>query len=137
MTVIFYSRQIMDAIVRAVDAGRGNIKFVVSDDGDDIQCMHFPSEAYPAEQDGAGDGLASKRKTVGIPIDGLFYEVGPDAHLAADVFNAKVLQHDAYYETTEYLALAIQIGCTGQENTRSRICTNDGELWSIGSATQR
>ena len=95
----------MEAIVRAVDAGRGNIKFVISDDDDDIKCMHFPSEAYPAEREKRIDVLSGKRATVGIPIGGLIYEVGPEAHMAADIFNAKVLQHDAYFETTEYLAL--------------------------------
>jgi plasmid segregation protein ParM len=95
----------MEPIVRAVDAGRGNVKFVVSDKGGDIQCSHFPAEVYPSETDRSSNGFAGKRKTVGIPIDGLIYEVGPDVHLAADVFNAKVLQHDAYYQTSEHLAL--------------------------------
>ncbi|WP_136418267.1 PRTRC system protein D [Herbaspirillum sp. ST 5-3] len=95
----------MGSIVRAIDVGRGNTKFVGSDDGDDIKYLHFPSEAYPSEAERKGDGLGSRRKTVSIPVDGLFYEVGPDVHLAADVFNAKVLQHDAYFETAEYLAL--------------------------------
>ncbi len=95
----------MEPIVRAIDAGRGNIKFVVGEEDGDIKCMHFPSEAYPSETDQRSDGISGKRKTVGIPIDGLIYEVGPDVHLAADIFNAKVLQHDAYSETTEYLAL--------------------------------
>ncbi len=95
----------MAAIVRAIDAGRGNTKFVASDDGQEMKCSHFPSEAYPSEKERSDEGIGGKRKTIGIPIDGLFYEVGPDVHLAADVFNAKVLQHDAYYETAEYLAL--------------------------------
>ena len=95
----------MRPIVRAIDAGRWNIKFVVADNGEEIKCMHFPSEAYPSETDMKTEVPALKRKTVGIPVDGLTYEVGPDAHLAADVFNAKVLQHDAYFETAEYLAL--------------------------------
>jgi hypothetical protein len=39
-------------------------------------------------------------KTIGIPIDGLIYEVGLDVHLAADVFNAKQM-HERYSETPE------------------------------------
>lgn len=95
----------MGAVVRAIDVGRGNTKYVVSDDDGGIKCLHFPSEAYPSEADRKEDGFGSRRKTVSVPVDGLFYEVGPDVHLAADVFNAKVLQHDAYFETAEYLAL--------------------------------
>ncbi|HEY8102692.1 MAG TPA: PRTRC system protein D [Burkholderiaceae bacterium] len=95
----------MGSLVRAVDAGRGNIKFVVGDEGEEIKCMHFPSEAYPMEKERSSDGLGTRYKSVAVPISGLLYEVGPDAHLAADVFNAKVLQHDAYFETSEYLAL--------------------------------
>lgn len=95
----------MKPIVRAIDAGRGNIKFVQGEEGDEIKCTHFPSEAYAIERERKGDGLGLKRKTVCIPLDGIFYEVGPDVHLAADVFNAKVLQHDGYIETPEYLAL--------------------------------
>ncbi|WP_232429512.1 ParM/StbA family protein [Noviherbaspirillum autotrophicum] len=95
----------MGAVVRAIDVGRGNTKYVASDDDGGIKCLHFPSEAYPSEADRKEDGFGSRRKTGSIPIDGLFYEVGPDVHLAADVFNAKVLQHDAYFETPEYLAL--------------------------------
>lgn len=95
----------MEPIVRAIDVGRGNTKYVVSDNGTDIRCLHFPSEAYPSEIERKSDRLGGKRQTVCIPIDNLFYEVGPDAHLAADVFNAKLLHHDGYYETAEYLAL--------------------------------
>ena len=95
----------MAPIVRAIDVGRGNTKYVASDDGEDIKCVHFPSEAYPSESDRKGDGIGSRRKTVSIPVGDLFFEVGPEVHLAADVFNAKLLQHDAYFETAEYLAL--------------------------------
>lgn len=95
----------MGLIVRAIDVGRGNTKYVAGDDGGEIRCMHFPSEAYPSEMERKGDRLGGKRQTVSVPLEGLFYEVGPDAHLAADVFNAKLLQHDDYYATAEYLAL--------------------------------
>lgn len=95
----------MEQTIRAIDAGRGNIKFVQADEGGEIKCAHFPSEAYAGERERKDDGLGQRRKTVSIPLDGLFYEVGPDVHLAADVFNAKVLQHDGYIETPEYLAL--------------------------------
>jgi hypothetical protein len=47
---------------------------------------------------------------VGIPINGLIYEVGPDVHLAADIFNAKQM-HDRYSETPEYLAMRMIVVC--------------------------
>jgi len=95
----------MTAIVRAIDVGRGNTKFVTGHDGDNITCMHFASEAYPSEVEHAYDGVTTKRNTVRVPADNLYYEVGPDVALAADVFNAKVLQRDDYFEAPEYLAL--------------------------------
>ena len=53
----------MDLIVRAVDVGSGNTKFVTAASGADIRCVSFPSVAYPSS-----DGLPSwpsgdRRKT--------------------------------------------------------------------------
>jgi plasmid segregation protein ParM len=45
-----------------------------------------------------------RRKTVGIPINGLFYEVGPDVELAVGAFRSTQM-HDHYTETPEYKAL--------------------------------
>ena len=94
----------MDLIVRAVDVGSGNTKFVAAASGADIRCVSFPSVAYPSS-----DGLPSwpsgdRRKTTFIPIGALFYEVGPEVALAADTFRAKQL-HDEYTESPEYMAL--------------------------------
>ena len=47
---------------------------------------------------------SERRKTVAVPIDGLFYEVGPEVNLAADTFRATQM-HDRYTETPEYAAL--------------------------------
>jgi plasmid segregation protein ParM len=94
----------MEPIVRALDVGFGHTKFVTGAEGGDVRCAHFPSIAYPTETDESIEPMGGRRKTVGIPIDGLIYEVGPDVHLAADVFNAKQM-HERYSETPEYLAL--------------------------------
>ena len=94
----------MEPIVRALDVGFGHTKFVASVDGSEVRSAHFPSVAYPTESDETTDPMGGRRKTVGIPIDGLIYEVGPDVHLAADIFNAKQM-HDRYSETPEYLAM--------------------------------
>lgn len=97
----------MDRVVRAVDVGRGNVKFIASIRSGEPRCEMFPAEAYPSEVAHEQEGWGTRRKTVGIPVGNLIYEVGPDASLAADVFNANVLQHDRYCESDEYLALLL------------------------------
>lgn len=97
----------MEPVVRAVDVGRGNTKFITDVKNGEPQCAMFPSQAHPSEAAYEVDGWGTSRKTVSIPLDGLVYEVGPDVHLAADVFNSNVLQHDRYAETPEYLALVL------------------------------
>lgn len=97
----------MELVVRAIDVGRGNTKFIVDIQDGKAQCAMFPSQAHPAEAAYEHEGWGSRRKTVSIRVDGLVYEVGPDVHLAGDVFNANVLQHDRYAETPEYMALVL------------------------------
>jgi plasmid segregation protein ParM len=41
----------MELIVRAVDVGSGNTKFVTGISGADIRCASFPSVAYPSSAD--------------------------------------------------------------------------------------
>lgn len=97
----------MEPVVRAVDVGRGNTKYIADIRGGEPQCAMFPSQAHPNETAYELDGWGTSRKTVSIPVGSLVYEVGPDVHLAADVFNSNVLQHDRYAETPEYLALVL------------------------------
>lgn len=94
----------MELIVRAVDVGSGNTKFVTAATGADIRCASFPSVAYPSSDASSAWPASERKKTVCIPIGQLFYEVGPDVSLAADTFRAKQL-HDEYTETPEYMAL--------------------------------
>jgi plasmid segregation protein ParM len=94
----------MELIVRAVDVGSGNTKFVTGVIGADIRCASFPSVAYPSSGDVPSWPASERRKTVCIPVGPLFYEVGPDVGLAADTFRAKQL-HDEYTESPEYIAL--------------------------------
>lgn len=93
----------MQSIVRAVDIGFGNTKFISHMSGTDMRCASFPSLAHPSAREPSASG-SERRKTAAIPINGLFYEVGPDVRLAADTFRATQL-HDRYTETPEYLAL--------------------------------
>lgn len=94
----------MELIVRAVDVGSGNTKFVTAAAGTDIRCVSFPSVAYPSSDATPSWSAGERRKTVCIPVGPLFYEVGPDVGLAADTFRAKQL-HDDYTDSPEYLAL--------------------------------
>lgn len=93
----------MEPIVRAVDVGFGNTKYISGTAGAEVRCASFPSLAYPSVR-APGDGGGEKRRTVAIPVNGLYYEVGPDIRLAADTFRSTQL-HDRYTETPEYLAL--------------------------------
>ena len=68
----------MELIVRAVDVGSGNTKFVTAAAGTDIRCASFPSVAYPSSDDSPSWPASERKKTVCIPIGPLFYEVGPD-----------------------------------------------------------
>ena len=94
----------MEMIVRAVDVGFGNTKYVTAATASDMRCAHFPSVAYPSARDLTVTPAAERRKTVAVPIDGLFYEVGPEVNLAADTFRATQM-HDRYTDTPEYAAL--------------------------------
>ena len=96
----------MEPIVRAVDVGFGNTKFITGGSRpSDFRCQSFPSRAYPSPRDPAKALGSEGRKTYAIPIGGLFYEVGPDVMLAADAFRATEI-HGDYIETPQYLALA-------------------------------
>ena len=95
-------------VVRALDVGYGHTKFVTGVGGtkaSDIRCTSFPSRAYPHPRDPTRSLGAEGRKTFAIPIQGLFYEVGPDVMLAADAFRATQI-HGDYVDSPQYLALA-------------------------------
>lgn len=94
----------MENIVRAVDVGSGNTKFVTGVAGAEIRCSSFPSVAYPSSGETTHWPASERRKTVCIPVGPLFYEVGPGVGLAADTFRAKQL-HDDYTDSPEYMAL--------------------------------
>lgn len=94
----------MELIIRAVDVGSGNTKFVTGVVGAEVRCASFPSVAYPSSGETPQWPASERRRTVCIPVGPLFYEVGPDVGLAADTFRAKQL-HDEYTESPEYMAL--------------------------------
>lgn len=91
-------------IVRAIDVGYGNTKYTLGGARGNIRCAHFPSQAHPGLLDQTRDPLAGPRKTVAIPLNGLFYEVGPEISLAGHAFRGSH-GHDRFIDTPEYLAL--------------------------------
>lgn len=95
----------MPATVRAIDVGYSWTKYTVDGDRlDQIRCCAFPSIAPRSSgRDLALDGV-SQRQTVQIPVDGLLFEVGPEATLVQETVHALPLD-DGYTQTPEYLAL--------------------------------
>jgi plasmid segregation protein ParM len=94
----------MSMVVRAIDLGFGNTKFVMSSVDGKIECSHFPSLAVLAPGEMGVVDLVGKRKTVCVPVRGVWYEVGYDVEQAASAFKARP-RHDRYIETAEYMAL--------------------------------
>ena len=95
----------MSLVIRAIDVGYSWTKYVVEGDRvEAIRCRAFPSVAPRASgRDLALDGL-TQRQTVRIAIDGVVFEVGPEAPLVQDVVQA-FPHDDRYIHTAEYLAL--------------------------------
>lgn len=94
----------MDLVVRAVDVGSGNTKYVKSVSGTTIECASFPSIAYRSSGKASGWLGGDRLRTMSIPVGDLFYEVGPDVGLAGNKFRTSQL-HDDYILTPEYQAL--------------------------------
>ena len=83
----------MELIVRAVDVGFCNTKFITGVAGGDIRCASIPSLACPSARDPATLPDAERRKTITIPINGLYDEVEQGMALATDNLRANQL-HD-------------------------------------------
>ena len=68
--------------IAAIDIGYRNTKYVCqANPREPVRSHHFPSTAVKAEANPAiGDALA-QRDTRLVEVDGMAYEVGPDARL--------------------------------------------------------
>ena len=93
----------MSIVVRAIDVGFGNTKYVTASAMGRVDCAHFPSLAYLVHDEEPVESMGGKRRTVQVPVDDLRYEVGPDVEFAADRFRSRQL-HDGFTETAEYRA---------------------------------
>lgn len=93
-------------VVRAIDVGYGNTKFIALRQGaGEVHCGLFPSicPQAAASSDLAGD-VFQRRNTVNVLVDKVRYEVGKDARLAQDVSYGRTLD-PGFAETDAYLAL--------------------------------
>lgn len=97
----------MKPIVRAIDVGYGNTKFVVlRQSGGETHCGLFPSIAPQASSTAdLGAGIFQRRNTAVIEVNGVSYEVGKDAALAKDASYGRILDPD-FALTDTYIALA-------------------------------
>jgi plasmid segregation protein ParM len=94
----------MASVVRSIDLGFGNTKFVAASSDGKVEYSHFPSLAVLAPGERGVVDLVGKRKTVCVPVRGVWYEVGFDVEQAASAFKARP-RHERYIETAEYMAL--------------------------------
>lgn len=95
----------MSPVVRAIDVGYGNTKYLSLVTSNDIQCGIFPSLAPQASSGpDLAAGLMQRRNTVVVEVDGVKYEVGKDARLAQDASHGRILDPD-YSMTDSHMAL--------------------------------
>lgn len=90
-------------VVRAVDVGSGNTKYIRKADGNAVGCASFPSIAYRSSEPVPSWAGGERLRTMCVPVGPLFYEVGPDVNLVADKVRASQL-HDDYIDSPEHLA---------------------------------
>lgn len=93
-------------IVRAIDVGYGNTKFVALRQGaGEVHCGIFPSIAPQASvSSDLGGDLFQRRNTANILVNGVRYEVGKDSRLAQDVSYGRTLD-PGFASTDAYIAL--------------------------------
>jgi plasmid segregation protein ParM len=93
-----------DKIVRALDVGYGNVKFVRSHKSLEAKviCDMFPSRSPAASESTIGEGTLKKRDTVVVNVNGTNYEVGHDviqaqgANDISSILDNKFVRSDGY-----------------------------------------
>jgi len=93
-------------VIRAIDAGYGNVKFVVNPNiWSSNSCQLFPSIALPhVHTDPCTDSM-NERDTVIVQIGDEHFEVGPDVHLLEGTRASARILHEDYTTTRQYRAL--------------------------------
>lgn len=96
---------VSNPVVRAVDLGFGNAKFVTQHiRGAEIECSAFPSLAPLASELNVSGGILERANTVIVEVNGKRYEVGPGVGVARNGCDHRIL-HGEFIRTPEYQAL--------------------------------
>lgn len=94
-----------EPVIRSLDLGFGNTKYVAGRLNGEFLSGSFPSLAPETSETTLGGTLIATRNTVKVDVNGKIYEVGPDAMQMQDKRDGRVLHKD-YVLTDEYLALS-------------------------------
>lgn len=96
----------MDLVVRSIDVGYGNTKYIVATPPGGLpQCSMFPSLAPHSQAVGElSSEFMMRRQTVRVRVGDAYYEVGKDSSLAIDPYYTR--EQDTRYALSDpYLAL--------------------------------
>jgi plasmid segregation protein ParM len=95
----------MPYVVRAIDVGFGQTKYVSALGDAAIECAHFPSVAIPSLVDTSRSTvLGGRRRTVAVPVGPMFYEVGHDIDFVG-AHARPALSIEGYATSPEHQAL--------------------------------
>jgi len=99
----------MEKIVRALDVGYGNVKFIRKHSSLDLVPVvdKFPSRAVISNDTDISGGMLSRRKTVHVEVEGRKYEVGYDVTLAQGTHDETTSLEKNFCTTQPYLARAL------------------------------
>lgn len=93
-------------IVRALDVGYGNVKFVRSHQSieEKVICDMFPSRSPAATDSFIGEGTLKKRDTVIVKVNGTSYEVGRDVAQAQGANDISAILDNKFVREDGYMA---------------------------------
>jgi plasmid segregation protein ParM len=91
-------------IIRAIDVGYGNVKYVASRSNEGIHCEMFPSLSPLASSLQISTGFGSTTDWVTVEVGGVRYAVGPGARNSLKAHSVRIL-HGDYSTTSDYMAL--------------------------------
>lgn len=93
-------------IVRALDVGYGNVKFVRRHESMEasVICDMFPSRSPAASESSIGEGTLKKRETVVVKVNGTSYEVGHDVAQAQGANDVSSILDNKFVRSDGYMA---------------------------------
>lgn len=96
-------------IVRPLDVGYGNVKYVRRHDAmeESVICDMFPSRAVAATDGNIGEGTLKKRETVIVKVNDIDYQAGHDVSLAQGANDISSILDDKFVRGDGYMARAL------------------------------